>query len=160
MGINKATPLLFWPLMVAILFLFIVGCKKQSTTDESKIKPPVRSYVVTARVDKKGTNSNSEGTALLHGEYQEETKVLSYKIDYTNIVPQLIALRSGAKGTQGSLVKELFKNLDRASIQSVSGTITLSPLQERALLKGQWFVVVNTLTMSPEIAGILTLKQK
>jgi len=129
--------------------------------DEAKVKPPVRTYVVTARIDKKGTNSNSEGTAVLKGSYNEETKVLGYTLEYKDVYPQLITLRSGAKGSLGSFVKELFsKDKEHQNGKPIAGSMTLSPLQERNLLKGQWFVAVNTLILSPEISGVLTLKQQ
>lgn len=156
MGIKKAKKNLLLQILV-IGLCCCSACKKAQENDSAKIKPPVRSYVVTARIDKKGTNSNSAGTAVLHGEYSEESKILSYKLEYMDIVPQLITLRSGAKGTVGSLVKEIYLADVRSAL---SGTYTLSPLQERTLLKGQWFVAVNTLAISPEISGILTLKQK
>jgi len=156
MGINKTKKNLLLQMLI-ILPVCFGSCKKEETSDAAKIKPPVRSYVVTARIDKKGTNTNSEGTAVLHGEYSEETKILTYSLDYKDIVPQLITLRSGAKGTVGALVKDIYVAGTRVAL---SGTYSLSPLQERNLLKGLWFVAVNTQAMSPEISGVLTLKQK
>ena len=118
-------------------------------------------YVVTARIDKKGTNSNSEGTAVLKGKYDEDTKVLSYSIEYKDLTPVLITLRSGFKGSVGTLVKELYKSdIEKQISETVSGTMSLNPLQERNLLKGQWFIAINTVIMTPEITGILTLKQQ
>lgn len=151
----------FVPGIMVFLTLFCFACKKNTAIDEAKIKPPVRTYIVTARIDKKGTNSNSEGTAVLKGTYNEESKVLGYTIEYQDIVPLLITLRSGAKGSFGTLVKELYNNTGEPhTSKPVEGSMTLNPLQERNLLKGHWFVAVNTLTMSPEISGVLTLKQK
>ncbi|WP_432713981.1 CHRD domain-containing protein [Pedobacter sp.] len=156
---NKAT---IFILKITIVFiLFSMGaCKKEVTADEAKVKPPVRAYVVTARIDKKGTNSNSEGTAVLKGKYDEDTKILSYAIEYTNVAPLLITLRSGIKGSEGSLVKQLYKLEKENEISAkISGTLLLNPLQERGLLKGLWFVAINTIIMTPEISGRLTLKQ-
>ena len=147
----------------AIIVLFCTfGCKKNvPAEDEAKIKSPVRTYIVTARIDKKGTNSSSEGTAVLKGGYDERTKLLEYSIEYKNIVPQLITLRSGAKGSVGSLIMEIYKKVnEKMSAGPVKGSFTLSPLQERNLLKGQWFVAVSTQILNPEISGVLTLKQK
>ena len=151
---------------IAALMCFI-SCKKESgiLEDEAKIKAPVRSYIVTARADKKGTNSSSEGTAILKGLYDEETKILSYAVEYKDLIPQGIQLKSGAKGTAGALVQELYKqNKEKEKVASaviaISGSLTLSPLQERNLLKGLWFVAISTSAMNPEISGYLTLKQK
>jgi hypothetical protein len=140
------------------LFFFLWGFKKPPVA-YNKIKPPVRSYVVTARIDKKGTNSNSEGTAVLKGVYDEGTKLLSYKLEYKDLVPEEISLRNGTKGSKGTLTAVLYKNSGATVPLPLSGTLTLSPLQERNLLKGLWFVAINTLAKSPEISGILTLKQ-
>lgn len=147
---------------VFLMLLFVVACKKkQDLTEDAKIKPPVRAYIVTARIDKKGTNSNSAGTAVLKGNYDEGTKILSYSVEFKSIDPILITLRSGAKGSVGSLITEIYKkSAGKVITTATKGELTLSPLQERNLLKGQWFVAVNTLTMSPEISGILTLKQQ
>ena len=147
---------------VFFILFFMVGCKKkEDVAEEAKVKPPVRSYIVTARIDKKGTNSNSEGTAVLKGEYDEGTKVLSYSLEFKNIDPILITLRSGAKGSVGSLITEIYKQIaGKVAPVAVKGSFTLSPLQERNLLKGKWFVAIHTLTMSPEISGVLTLKQQ
>ena len=146
-----------------VLMLFsMVSCEKEiAVQDEAKIKPPIRTYIVTARIDKKGTNTNSEGTAVLKGSYDEHTKELKYALEYQNCIPEAITLRSGPKGSAGSLIKELYKKgTENTPAGPMMGALKLSPLQERNLLKGQWFVAVSTILMSPEISGILTLKQK
>jgi hypothetical protein len=135
----------------------VSACKKVASAEEAKINPPVRSYVITARIDKKGTNTISEGVGILKGTYDEQTKILVYNLEYEKIVPILITLRSGAKGTAGILIKELYKD---GAAAAISGSISLSPLQERNLLKGLWFVSMNSTTASPDISGSLTLKQK
>lgn len=151
-------------LVIAVLLCF-VSCKKELGTmeDEARIKAPVRSYIVTARIDKKGTNSASEGTAVLKGLYDEETKILSYTVEYKDIAPLGIMLKSGAKGTAGTLIQDIYKKTNEkvtSTSVTVSGSIILTPLQERNLLKGLWFVTVNTIVLAPEISGYLTLKQK
>jgi len=145
--------------LVMVGTLYCLSCKKSTTESEAKVKPPVRTYVVTARIDKKGTNSNSEGTAMLKGAYSEESKLLVYTLEYEGVDPREITLRNGAKGSYGALVKELYVYGKGQQKQPFTGSITLSPLQERQLLRGQWFVAVNTATMFPEISGMLTLKQ-
>jgi hypothetical protein len=152
----------FVPQMVLLFALCCFACKKGLVAEQARIKPPVREYIVTARIDKKGTNSNSEGTAVLKGYYSEESKSLNYSLEYKDVIPRLITLRSGAKGSAGTFIKELY-NREKESQEAgkpLAGSLTLSPLQERNLLKGQWFVAVNTASMNPEISGILTLKQK
>lgn len=151
----------FLPQLVAVLILCCCSCKK-NTVEEARIKPPVREYIVTARIDKKGTNSTSEGTAVLKGTYNEDSKALNYSLEYKDIIPRLITLRSGAKGSAGSFIKELYnRETDKsAANKAIAGSLKLSPLQERNLLKGQWFVAINTTIMNPEISGILTLKQR
>jgi len=147
------------PGMIAFIMVFNLSCKK-SEADGGKMKAPVRTYLVTARIDKKGANSDSEGTAVFRGAYSEESKLLVYSLEYQDIVPQEITLRSGAKGSYGSLVKELYnRGKEPVSDKPIAGSLILSPLQERNLLKGQWFVAINTLVMIPEISGIVTLKQ-
>lgn len=144
--------------MSSVLMLFcLASCKKQVAAEDAKIKPPIRVYDIIARIDKKGANTDSKGTAVLKGRYDEATKKLSYALEYEGCVPQVITLRNGPKGSAGSLIKELY-NKDTAP--GLSGTFTLSPLQERNMLKGLWFVAVNTALMSPEISGVLTFKQR
>ena len=147
---------------VFLLLFFTASCKKkEDVTEEAKVKPPVRAYVVTARVDKKGTNSNSEGTAVLKGNYDEGTKVLSYVVEFKDIDPTLITLRSGPKGSTGSLITEIYKpTAGKVAVAAIKGNLVLSPLNERNLLKGSFFVAVNTIKLSPEISGVLTLKQQ
>lgn len=148
---------------VFLILFFAASCKKkEDATEEAKVKPPVRAYVVTARIDKKGTNSNSEGTAVLKGNYDEGTKVLSYTVEFKNIDPTLITLRSGPKGSTGSLITEIYKPVaaGKVTTAAVKGSLVLSPLNERNLLKGSFFVAVNTVKLSPEISGTLTLKQQ
>lgn len=148
-------------MLVAAVLFCLAGCKKKESSEDTRIKPPIRTYVVTARIDKKGTNSNSEGTATLKGAYDEGTKMLSYSVEYKNILPQLITLRSGSKGSVGTLILELYKKSDeQAAPPAIKGEFVLNSLQERNLLKGLWFVTIGTLTLNPEISGILTLKQK
>jgi hypothetical protein len=145
----------------SILMLSLLSCKKTVDINEAKLKPPVRVYFVTARIDKKGTNSNSDGTAILKGDYDEETKILIYSIDYKNVNPVLINLKSGSKGSTGTLVKVLYKKTeDQQTPVKFTGMVAVNPLQERNLLKGLWFTTISTSNMNPEISGILTLKQK
>ncbi|WP_285010395.1 hypothetical protein [Pedobacter faecalis] len=146
---------------IVLLALFaLAGCEKKLIAEGAKTAPPVRTYAVVARIDKKGTNSASEGTALLKGTYDEGTKVLVYSLEYHDVVPQLITLRSGAKGSSGLFIKEVYSKDKVPDGRDIAGSFSLTPLQERSLLKGQWFVAVNTLLMSPEISGYLTLKQQ
>jgi len=146
-------------LWIGFLWMITVfGCKKEIEANQ-KIKPPVRSYAVTARIDKKGANTDSEGTAVLKGTYSEETKLLSYRLEYEKIKPEQITLRSGAKGSKGTLIKELYVNSGTSEPKPLTGSLNLTPLEERNLLKGFWFVTVNTVAKTPEISGILTLKQ-
>ncbi|WEK21561.1 MAG: hypothetical protein P0Y49_10470 [Candidatus Pedobacter colombiensis] len=161
MGDTKATRFDFLQIIALLMLLCFGSCKKQDNQeDKAMLNPPVRTYIVTARIDKKGTNSNSEGTAVLKGEYDEATKLLSYKLEYSALVPELITFRNGPKGSVGVLIKELYRNSGKAISLPLSGSLLLSPLQERNLLKGQWFVSINTLELTPEISGYLTLKQK
>ncbi|MCX2450494.1 hypothetical protein OQX61_04335 [Pedobacter sp. PLR] len=145
---------------IGVLCMVMVfgGCKKQSESSQ-KIKPPVRSYVVTARIDKKGANTDSEGTAVLKGKYDEGSKLLSYSLEYDAIVPEQISFRNGVKGSKGTLIQEIKLPAETTKPGPLSGVIVLTPLQERNLLKGYWFVVINTLQRSPEVSGVLTLKQ-
>jgi len=146
--------------LFAIVGLFFLGsCKKEMSTETAKIKPPIRDYIVTARADKKGTNSNSAGTAVLKGHYNEESKVLNYSIEYTDIDPQMMTLRYGSKGSVGTFVKELYNN-QNGKKTLIQGGFELTPLQERNLLKGWWFISVSTATLSPAISGVLTFKQQ
>jgi hypothetical protein len=146
-------------LFLAVVLFALTACKKELNTESAKVKPPVRTYVVTARADKKGTNSSSAGTAVLKGQYDEETKVLSYSIEYSDIEPQVMTLRYGPKGSAGTFVKELY-NISKGKLTVINGGFELTPLQERNLLKGLWFVAVNTATMAPAISGVLTYKQQ
>lgn len=134
------------------------GCKKESEGSQ-KIKPPVRSYVVTARIDKKGANTDSEGTAVLKGKYEEGTKLLSYALEYKNVLPLEISLRTGMKGSKGTLVQVIKLPEGSNKLAPLKGTITLTSLQERYLLRGYWFVAINTMERTPDISGSLTLKQ-
>lgn len=146
-------------LWLGILWMITAfSCKKEIEANQ-KIKPPVRSYTVTARIDKKGANTDSEGTAVLKGTYSEETNLLTYRLEYEKIIPEQITLRSGPKGSKGILVKELYVNSGTSKPGPLTGSLSLTPLEERNLLKGYWFATVNTLAKSPEISGVLTLKQ-
>lgn len=149
----------FVGLFAAVVLFFLGSCKKELSTESAKIKPPIRAYIVTARADKKGTNSNSAGTAVLKGQYDEESKVLKYSIEYSDIDPQIMTLRYGPKGSVGTFVKELYNN-HNGKQTLIQGAFELTPLQERNLLKGLWFVTVSTATLSPEISGVLTFKQQ
>lgn len=140
----------------------MLTCKKEQLAEEAKIEPPVRAYVITARIDKRGTNSTSEGVAVLKGSYDEQSKVFAYAIEYENISPALITLRSGTKGSAGELIREIYRNDGKIILkQPLSGSLALTPLQERNLQKGLWFIAICTnINATPDISGSLTLKQK
>jgi len=158
----KVKKFLFYVLPGVILSICILlSCKKQQVEEEAKIEPPIRTYIITARIDKKGTNVVSPGVGVLKGTYDEQLKLLTYTLVYDSITPSLITLRSGAKGTAGELIREIYKNKDTPPAKlPLTGSLTLNPLQERNLLKGLWFVAIGTPAISPEISGSLTLKQK
>lgn len=158
----KVKKFLFYGLPGVVLSVCILlSCKKQQVEEEAKIEPPVRTYIITARIDKKGTNTASPGIGILKGTYDEQLKVLTYTLSYDSISPSLITLRSGAKGTAGELIREIYKNKDTPPAKlPLTGSLTLNPLQERNLLKGLWFLAIGTTVISPEISGSLTLKQK
>ena len=160
MGFKKNRFYVF--VLTALICCGLCACEKEQLAEEAKIEPPVRAYVITARIDKKGTNSTSEGVAVLKGTYDEQSKVFTYAIDYENISPVLITLRSGLKGSAGELIREIYKNDNQVPLkQPLAGTLNLTPLQERNLLKGLWFVAMSTnISAAPEISGSLTLKQK
>lgn len=161
MGDNKATLFIYLRMIAVLMVLSLVSCKKEANPeDQAMLNPPVRTYIVTARIDKKGTNSDSEGTAVLKGEYNEATKLLTYKLEYKDLTPELITFRNGSKGSVGVLIKEVYRNSISTASAPLSGSLSLTPLQERNLLKGLWFVSINTLKLAPEISGYLTLKQK
>jgi hypothetical protein len=160
MGFKKNRFYVF--VLTALICCGLCACEKEQLAEEAKIEPPVRAYVITARIDKKGTNSTSEGVAVLKGAYDEQSKVFTYTIDCENISPALITLRSGLKGSVGELIREIYKNNDQVPPKpALSGSMALTPLQERNLLKGLWFVAVSTnIAAAPEISGSLTLKQR
>lgn len=158
MGDIKGLWFLFLKIGIVGVLLLASACKKD-VPGSQKIKPPVRSYVVTARIDKKGTNTDSEGKAVLKGGYDEGTKLLKYSLEYEDIVPDQISLRNGVKGSKGTLIQEIYHSPGTGKPEPLSGAIVLTPLQERNLLRGYWFVAINTLERSPDISGVLTLKQ-
>jgi hypothetical protein len=146
---------------VVLVLSCVWSCKKQQPAEDARIEPPVRTYIVTARIDKKGTNSTSDGTGVLKGSYDEQSKIFIYLLEYENIKPFVITLRSGIKGTAGEMIREIYKNDGSIAVkQPISGSLKLSPLQERNLLKGLWFVAIGTGLAAPEISGSVTLKQK
>lgn len=153
---NKGLEFTCFKIGVLWVMMTVSACKKE-VPGSQKIKPPVRSYVVTARIDKKGTNTDSEGKAVLKGSYDEGTKVLKYKLEYEDIVPEEITLRTGVKGSKGTLIRLIYQEPGTGA--ALLGEIALTPLQERNLLKGYWFVSINTQMRSPDISGVLTLKQ-
>lgn len=146
--------------ILILMAVLLVSCKKESSTGETKINPPVKSYIITARIDKKGTNTNAEGTGILKGTYDEGTKQLTYTLNFEKIAPKIITLRSGIKGSVGELVKEIYKSNGQISALEITGRLSLNPLQERNLFKGLWFIAMNTVSDAPDISGVLTLKQK
>ncbi|CAM4392687.1 hypothetical protein SAMN06265348_11568 [Pedobacter westerhofensis] len=161
MGLRKSKCYVF--VLIIAACCSVISCKKeQQAAEEAKIEAPVRTYVITARIDKKGTNSASEGTGVLKGSYDEQSKILAYTIECENILPALITLRSGVKGSVGELIREMYKTNGTNVLKlPLSGSLTLSPLQERNLLKGLWFIAICTnVNAVPEISGSLTLKQK
>ena len=111
-----------------VLFLIVfvlLSCKKKSSTEETRINPPIRTYIITARINKKGTNTNAEGTGTLNGSYDEGSKQLLYTLSFEDIAPTLITIRSGVKGSVGELVKEIYKSKGQVSTLKISGEFTL-----------------------------------
>ncbi|PIH04452.1 hypothetical protein CS542_00910 [Pedobacter sp. IW39] len=70
----------------------------------------------------------------------------------------IITLRSGSRISwrigQGDIQEQ------RTNFRvEITGRLNLNPLQERNLLKGLWFVAMNTVSDAPDISGYLTLSK-
>ncbi|MGX5688876.1 CHRD domain-containing protein [Arcticibacter tournemirensis] len=148
------------------IFIFLVATgvlsclKEDETTHETRLKAPARTYSVTARIDNKEAGNDSQATGILKGKYDERTKVLSFSISFEGVETRAIRFKKGARGSAGSLVWNIAANENGSYKTPVSGQKVLTALQERELLKGGWFVTIDSELRSPEIRGFITLKIK
>lgn len=142
-----------------MMMFMTIACEKNETT-QVKAKAPLRSYLVTARLDNKQTGADSPATGILKGSYSETTKVFKYMLTYENVTATEICIKKRVKGTSGSLVINLaeVEGVDPSS--PISGEKKLTSLEERDLIKGIWFVSIGSSKYSPgEISGSVTLKR-
>lgn len=129
--------------------------------EDVTIKPPLKGYKITARLDNKQSGTSSEAKGLFTGTYSEKTKTLSYKIEYWGLSPKAIEIKKGPRGTNGTLVYELPRKLKDTYESGQQGQRILTALQERDLIKGNWFIVICTENFpSQEIRGQITLKSE
>ncbi|TZF85917.1 CHRD domain-containing protein (plasmid) [Pedobacter sp. BS3] len=134
--------------------------KEELSTRDARLKAPVRSYSVTARIDNKEANNDSEAKGMLKGAYDESTMVFTYTLSFEGVTPRAILFKRGARGSAGTLLWKVPENDGGKYKSPVKGSTVLSALQERDLLKGAWFITIDSESRSPEIRGIITLKQK
>ncbi len=129
--------------------------------EEVTVKPPLKSYKVTARLDNKQSGTSSEAKGIFTGSYNERTKILTYKIEFTGINPKSIEVKKGPRGTSGSLVYELPRKASSLYESGQEGQRLLTALQERDLIKGNWFIIICTEKYPlQEIRGQITLKSE
>ncbi len=129
--------------------------------EEVTIKPPLKGYKMTARLDNKQSGTSSDAKGLFTGSYSEKTKVLNYKIEFWGLSPKAIEVRKGPRGTNGMPVYELPKKSVDKYESGQQGQKILTALQERDLIKGNWFIVICTENFpAQEIRGQITLKSE
>ena len=151
-------------LMISCLVLMItaVACEKVSE-ETTRVKAPLRSYLITARLDNKQAGTESQATGILKGSYSEESKLFTYTLEYSGLQASSINISKGAKGAVGVMVAELPRP-DTISVDYKSpldGARYLNALQERDLIKGLWSVAISSAGFpAGEIKGQVTLKQK
>jgi len=149
-------------LLLAAVAVCFFACEKETLqVEEVKIKPPLKGYKITARLDNKQTGTDSEAKGLLAGKYSENTKVLDYKLEFSGLTPKAIKVKKGPRGTLGEIVFQLTADSVNGVPIGCHGQKKLTPLQERDLIKGTWFIVIET-EKHPlqEIRGQITLKSE
>lgn len=144
-----------------LLGLLLISCVKENVSIQgARVKVPVRNYTVTARINNKEANNDSEASGLLKGNYDENSKELSFTISFEGVDPLAINVKEGPRGTNGTLLWKVATNSQEAYKSPVNGKRILTALQERNLIKGNWFITIDSQLRKPEIRGIITLKQK
>ena len=147
--------------MLFLIMAAMSSCiKEEESTHEARLRAPVRSYTITSRIDNKEANTDSKATGILKGSYDESTREFSFSLSFEGIDAEAIRFKKGARGAAGSLVWNIPKGNNASYKVPVTGRKVLTALQERDLLKGGWFITIDSETRSPEIRGIITLKQK
>lgn len=149
---------IFW-YVAGVLTCGAISCiKADVSTHEARLKAPVRIYNVTSRIDKKEANNDSKATGVLRGRYDERSKVFKYKLDFEGLDPKTVMFREGPRGKTGKLLWVVPANKNKEYKTPLTGEKVLTALEERNLLKGAWFVTIDSELRSPEIRGIITLK--
>jgi len=148
-----------YKIVYTLIMLLAIACTKNNE-EPIKVKAPLRSYIITARIDNKQAGTDSKGTGILKGTYSEKTKLFTYTLYYENLLPTSINITKGTKGALGVVVIKLMQSENAASGFQLTGETRLSSLQERDLIKGLWFVTIGSAKYSVcEIRGQVTIKQ-
>ncbi len=146
---------------VLLVASMMFSCIKEDvSTHDARLKAPVRTYSITSRIDNKEANNDSKATGILKGQYDESTKIFTCNLGFEGVAPKAVMIKKGARGTAGTLIWKIPANDGQSYKAPVTGKMVLSALQERDLLKGTWFITIDSELRSPEIRGIITLKQK
>ncbi|WP_369410258.1 CHRD domain-containing protein [Hufsiella ginkgonis] len=148
-------------LRIYSVFLALLCCLSCSKIEEAgpKVKAPLRSYTITSRLDNKQAGTDSQATGVLKGTYSEVTKLLVYSLEFSVPEPLSVRIDKGAKGAVGVWVSEFAKNAGHAYKSPITGQKKLTSLEERDLLKGIWYISVETSNYKPsEIRGMVTVK--
>ncbi|HCN82122.1 MAG TPA: hypothetical protein DIT07_00655 [Sphingobacteriaceae bacterium] len=142
-----------------LMMLMTIACTKEDV-EQVKAKAPLRSYIVTARLDNKQTGTDSQATGILKGTYSEKTKLFTYTLNYENVTPIAISINKRLKGAVGTLVIKLSELEGSTSSSPLLGKKHLSSLEERDLIKGAWLVTITSAKYgTSEISGQITLKR-
>ena len=97
-------------------------------------------------------------TGNISGTYNANTNLLTYSITWTGLTGSATtsAFYTGTTGTNGSLVSNTTITTAGATGASV-GTMTLTDVQETALLNGTWYYIISTTAnVSGEVRGQIT----
>lgn len=122
----------------------LVGCTKDDD-DEGK-----NSYTVSATLNAANEVQTpavvSPATGTLTGDYNSNTNVLTYNINWTNLTADVSGMHfhGPASATENAGVLLPITPATTSATGSTSGTATLTDAQETDMLAGKWYANIHT----------------
>lgn len=141
-------------ILSTMLLSLVLGLSSCNDDDDGDMPTPVDEVVMLREVTLSGSQevppNSSEATGTFKGQYNKDTKRLSYIITFEGITPTAMHFHKGAPGMAGPIVIPINPGSNPYSgsnpfPSSLSGsTSALTTEQEADLLAGNWFLNIHS----------------
>ncbi|WP_073854576.1 CHRD domain-containing protein [Pontibacter flavimaris] len=141
-------------ILTALLLSLMLGFSSCNDDDDGNLPDPADEIVMLDDATLSGSqevpSNSSEATGTFKGQYNKDTKRLSYTITFEGITPTAMHFHKGAPGMAGPIVIPInpgsnpYSGSNPFNTPLSGSTSALTTEQEADLLAGNWFLNIHS----------------